>query len=487
MNIQEERQFILSENNTAQQQVIDFLETLIPSSTTELHFSDALSGEIDFSVLNSMGFKKIKSIHLGEGKVTDISHIPKTVSRFFCEKNILITLEDLPSTIVEIHCSHNHIRDIELSGLSNLVKLNCSYNELTKLENIPESIQEIYCDNNDISQLDLDNLFHLKTLHCSNNKLMVIKNLPSQLVELKMENNPMAEIDHMARDKDEKNTDDKETGVKIDLIEGLQHYFRLKNNYENKRRDKMSHAFHSAKTKRVGKLRAAAVNPPCVNCKRPVGTIFAKKDNKYIALCGDKDAPCNLNIQIFCSTSFNREKTLYTYQEILDESKESIIKQKLDTLFNYINESKSAELFKKELDHYNESARLYKDFLSEYEDIYSNMHKRELIVRKQEDIYELLEAIQSVLNEYQKTNNPELLKTAVQMQKDELIPKIEMLRVMKYEIMEMNDEIKVYGKDDDKVLLLNTYLVQKETLLSKNDYSIAFSEPSHVIKFSKLE
>ena len=187
MNIQEERQYILAENNTAQQHLIDLLETLTPSKTVDLNITEALSGKLDFSILDSMGFKKIRSIHLGKGQITDIDHIPKTVSKLFCENNILISLENLPSTILEIHCSHNHISQIELTNLSALVKLNCTDNELAELENIPETIEEIYCDNNYITQLDLDNLVNLKVLHCSNNKLMILRNLPAQLEDLKMD------------------------------------------------------------------------------------------------------------------------------------------------------------------------------------------------------------------------------------------------------------------------------------------------------------
>ena len=480
MNIQEEREFILSENNTAQQRVIDLLETLIPTSMVDLNISDPLSGEIDFSILDSMGFKKIRSIHLGKGKITDISHIPKTVTQLFCENNILVSLENLPSTIKEIHCSHNHISQIELTGLSALTILDCAHNELAELQDIPVSIQRIYCDNNYIVQLDLDNLVNLKALHCSNNKLMIIKNLPIQLEDLKMESNPMAEIDHIARGKSEKKAYDDEVEVKIDLVEALHKYFRLKQSYESKRLDIMRNAYNSAKTKRAGKQKAAKAKIPCINCKQSGGTVFTVKDNKYIALCGNMETPCNLNIQIFCGYCFNRESILYSYQEILNNSKESIIQQKLDTLFNYISESQSAKIFKKEFDNYTRFAQLYKDFLSEWEDIYKNMHRSELFTLKQNEIYELLERIQSILNEYKQTDNPELLRAAVELQVDELIPKIEFLRKIKYEIMEMEED-----NCDSVSKTCDARLVQRETPLSKIDYSLASAEPSHVIKFVK--
>ena len=104
--------------------------------------------------------------------------------------------------------------------------------------------------------------------------------------------------------------------------------------------------------------------------------------------------------------------------------------------------------------------------------MHNNQHKRELIERKTSEIYELLAKIQVMLNEYTDSQNTEILLTAVQIQKDELIPKIEFLRRLKYEIMEM-------AEDKNEIL----HLVQNEIPLSKIDYT--YSEPSRVVKFTK--
>lgn len=470
MNIQEERQYILSENNTAQRQIIDILDTLPISSTHKLNISIPLSGEIDFSILDSMGFVHIKSIYLAEGKITQIKHIPNSVTIFHCPKNILIKL-DLPKKIKELNVSHNYIDKIEFTGIHELIKLNCSYNELTELNELPESIEEIKCEHNNITQFNLDGLNSLKILHCSHNKLMIIQNLPTQLEDLQMDNNPMTVIEHLAHDKSTKIIDE-ESEIKVDYIEGLNEYFRLKSKYETKVRDMKKTAFKSSNNKKVGKQKVVSIKPPCINCKRPVGSIFTKHDEKYIAMCGDKDLPCNFNIQIMNGYFFNSEALLSTTKESIDDAKTSIIIQKLDTLFNYISETQSTVLFKKELKNYTDESELYKTQYDIYDQLHNNMHKKELIERKNFEIYELLENIQIMLNEYVKTQNQEVLKTLVQIQKDELIPKIEFLRRLKYEIMEMH-------KDKHEVL----HLVQNAIPLSKIDYT--YSEPCRVIKFTK--
>ena len=464
MNIQQEREYNLSESNTAQKQLIDILEGLQPT-ITELNINIPLSGDIDLSILSAMGFNNIKTINLSEGKLTTINHIPNTVKVLNCSKNLLITLK-LPNQLIKLNCSKNHINYIDLTELYGLLILHCENNELTELENIPEIIQEIYCDYNNISRLDLDNLDSLKILHCSHNKIMIMQNLPAQLVDLKMDNNPMAEIVQTPTVV----SDDAE--IRVDYIEGLNEYFRLKSKYEKSISDKKHSAYNQAKTKKLGKQRAAAVKPLCVNCKRPVGTIFTRDDVIYSAKCGDIESPCNLNIKIMNGFFMNLETVVYLQKQELNESKDAIITQKLDTIFNYLSEASSARLFKKELENYTQSGEMYKTLHDNYELLHNNMHKRELIERKNAEIYELLENIKLMLNEYTKTRNEEILKTAVQLQKDELIPKIEFLRRLKFEIMEM-------VSDKNEVL----HLVQKENSLSKHDFT--YSEPGHVMKYNK--
>ena len=60
MNIQEERTYILSESNTAQKSIIDLLEIMHSKTITELNVIDELSGDIDFSILSSLGFNNIQ-------------------------------------------------------------------------------------------------------------------------------------------------------------------------------------------------------------------------------------------------------------------------------------------------------------------------------------------------------------------------------------------------------------------------------------------
>jgi Leucine-rich repeat (LRR) protein len=471
MNIQEERTFILDENNTAQQSLIDILDTLSPGNTRELHISTPLSGELDFSVLEKMGFKKVRSIHLAEGKVTDIIHIPKSVVELVCAHNILITLEHLPPMLTSLNCEHNHLSHLKVGGLDHLETLNCANNDLTELADLPESLVEINCEFNDISKLNLSGLERLETLNCANNKIMVLQNLPASLVDFKMANNPLTEVEHRAHStKAEEHKQDEATAAKIGYLESLSEYFRLKDKYESKARILRRKAFTSAPNKKTGKLRAAKVVPPCINCGRAVGSFFGKVDEQYMAKCGDRDSPCNLHIQLFTSDFYRMDELLQSYREIVEESKENIIRLKLDTLFNYTSEKVSTDKFKKELHKYNEATALYANFMEEYEEVYRNKSRAELISRKTQEIQEILEHLAEMRQEYDKEQSPKLLTSLVETYIDDIMPKVEYLRQTRFPVMEMVEDARGH-----------LHLTQREVPITKYDY--AYTEMPKVIKF----
>ena len=86
-------------------------------------------------------------------------------------------------------------------------------------------------------------------------------------------------------------------------------------------------------------------------------------------------------------------------------------------------------------------------------------------------IYRYIENVRSLLKEYENNENRELLRTAVQLQVEKLIPETENLRRLTSEHMEMTRD-KEYIKH---------YLFKNEVALSKNDFT--FGEPQRVIHF----
>jgi hypothetical protein len=84
------------------------------------------------------------------------------------------------------------------------------------------------------------------------------------------------------------------------------------------------------------------IKPKCVNCKRPVGSIFSTKvddDGRHlIAICGDRTAPCLFNININLGLVENIRDNLNSDEDSLSQNKREIIIDKNDMLFGYITE-----------------------------------------------------------------------------------------------------------------------------------------------------
>jgi len=298
--VTEQREDIIKENNTAQEQFISILQSLTKNSK-EIRIEEALFGDLDFSVLKDLGYGNMKSIILNDGQVTNISGIPEGILHFECPNNLLIELDELPVSLRHLKISFNHLTTINVAGLDNLETLEISHNKITKLENLPKTLTVLICDNNKLEQLDLDGLTELKVLNVSNNRITLIENLPVGIVDFKMENTPAIEFRNSVLPELRAEHKDAEEELKNhkNYVESLNEFFKLKSEYEKKRSKMMKDAFKKESSKRLGKLAAMSVKPPCINCKRAVGTIFTNREtDKYTAICGDKGNPCNLNIKI---------------------------------------------------------------------------------------------------------------------------------------------------------------------------------------------
>jgi hypothetical protein len=190
---------------------------------------------------------------------------------------------------------------------------------------------------------------------------------------------------------------------------------------------------------------------------------------KLMAICGDKQNPCILNIEIFKGFMINIKDILELYKEDIEYLKDNIIQQKLDTLFNYTNESQSVALFKKGLTAYNGDNIVYKEVLDKYNSLYNNQEKKDLLTLKNAEIFRLIEKSRGFIQEYKKTLNDDFLKLAVETNIKEIIPEINSIRTLKYEVMEMNEQ--------DETFTLFTHPI----LLSKIDYNTG--ENPRVVKY----
>jgi len=470
--IQEQRDNILKENNTAQAYLKDFLEKFNKASR-DITILESLHRDLDFSVLKDYGITNITKIVLTKGDITSIIGLPESLLEFECPDNLLVSLDGLPNNISRVEIPYNYLEDFDLSSLTNLQTLIINDNKLTTIDNIPSNIKELNCSNNNLSSLNLSGVIRLEKLIVSNNPITVIENLPEGIVDFQMENTPSIEFRNSSAAAIVENNEPKEKQKNVK--DALNDYFKLKSTYENMIHDMKKKIFEKADTKRQAKRDVLTIKPPCMKCKRPVGTVFSKKNGRYNAICGDSAKPCGLDIQIFVGESnMQLNYILEIFHEDNEELKEKIIRQKLDTLFNYTTEQESIKLFKKELEEFNSNSSIYKKLLDRNDELFHSIDKKHLIGKKNDEIFHLIERVNALLKEYENTQNKELLKQAVHIQLKEIQPEIRNLRNLKYEIMELNEQI----ENNKRKYSLYQYPVE----LSKLDSELG--EPMRVIKFN---
>jgi hypothetical protein len=473
MNITEQqREDIIRENNTAQTRLLDILENYSRQATT-LQIEESLHGNIDLTPLRELGFGLIDSIHFSKGEITNIENIPKGISSLICTENLLLYLENLPSSLTNINVSENIIKYIDVSNLNKLQTLYVSHNKLKHIENLPVSLVEFVADFNQLQQLNLLENINLKLINIANNQMTLIENLPEN-AKLIIDNNPSiefrnADVSQIGGDNDDNNLNN------TNYTDAINSYFAMKNEYETKIHNKKKQIYNKEPNKKIAKHLIRQYIPECIKCKRKVGSIFKKENDTYTIICGDTQNPCNLDVRIFAGTLTQFHVMFNALKEGFDDTRDLVIRQKLDTLFDYVSEEDTVKLFKQQNELYITNESLYNQYLEKYNEMYNNPDTARRIHEKQTHMFSLIEKNKELIDEYKKTNNREFLKAAVDLQINEIANEIQNIRILKHEIMEM------ITQDTGNTFPLNT-LFQSPVSISKLDY--ASGEQQRVISFT---
>ena len=109
----------------------------------------------------------------------------------------------------------------------------------------------------------------------------------------------------------------------------------------------------------------------------------------------------------------------------------------MDTLFNYMTEAQSAKQFKQDLEMYQGDEAMYNTYKEYEENVVRDPVRERLIKKKTQEIYKLLHDVRKMMEEYNKSGDKQVLHDAVEKQVSELHTEIEMLRTLKYPVMEM--------------------------------------------------
>lgn len=250
----------------------------------------------------------------------------------------------------------------------------------------------------------------------------------------------------------------------------IEEYYTLKKDYDQSYATKRK-AIISDKsignTKQKKREAIKEIKIPCIHCKRPVGSIFSTENRTLIAKCGDMIAPCPLNIKIYKGrvTKLDNDFTLW-YEDYIKELTETIVKTKLDVLFQYITEEDAVRVFQET----KEQLELYKmgyntDFTL-YLEKTSNTDNLNDLSSSNKKLLDFKGTLKELLEGYYKTKDKRVFEEIVGIYVTNIVPLLDSIRELKYKYIQLE-----YDSDDDIVeLKTRTYQIRDiETNTNEED------------------
>ena len=260
------------------------------------------------------------------------------------------------------------------------------------------------------------------------------------------------------------NSTEKDISDKRDFLEALNNYYRLKYNYESSL-DKEKNTIIQNNNLSWKEKRSEYKNykPKCINCKRPVGTLFTRNydDKEYTrilkAMCGDLQNPCNLNITLNIGYIDTIQNIIKGDEKDRDQAKISIIKDKNNLLFGYITTEEALQNFDKLKKEITDISISLETIQSLWINISDNDEKEQLLKRNQEESYLIINNINIMIKQYDDTNNHNFINDAVNIYINQLVPKLKTIMKLKYNVnfVEFIEEENAYHLVQQKLSIQN--------------------------------
>lgn len=246
------------------------------------------------------------------------------------------------------------------------------------------------------------------------------------------------------------------------VSKALNNYYKLKNQYENKYQQMKNKIIHDESlNKKQKRDKFLKIKKQCINCKQDGGTIFSNKDRTLKALCGNTTNPCKLSITIEMGDHQNIENVLLENKKDINETKNNIIKQKLDLLFQYNDEDKIMTNFNSLRKDLSELMEIEITYLQEYMDIVNDKEKNIEIKNLVLSYYNLIEQLKENINLYKESHNNKIIKDIVLLYNSHLYPLVKKIMKKKYEV---NDVI--YNETTNKYKIVQEKVNYKDLIIN---------------------
>jgi hypothetical protein len=232
-------------------------------------------------------------------------------------------------------------------------------------------------------------------------------------------------------------------------------YYKLKNKYESDyNKDKQKIIKNKQMSWKEKRNEYKQLKPKCINCKRPVGTIFSVKHTgepnddfrELKAMCGSLSEPCSLNININAGVTYNIMEHIKELEKDIENYKNEIIEYKNHLLFGYTKTETAIENFDRIKEAINDTSFLLNINYEHMFDVVDSKITNESIVKLKEEVYILVNEIKMSIKRFDSTGNVQFIRDSVDIYVNQMESKLKELLTLKYKVnlVEFDDSEGVY-------------------------------------------
>ena len=215
--------------------------------------------------------------------------------------------------------------------------------------------------------------------------------------------------------------------------------------------------YYTIKGKYAKKAKKAKKTKKCIKCNKNGGTSFTHQKRILKAVCG-ASKKCKLHIEIKLAKYEHIPSFLDKTFLILEELKEEIIRIKLNLLFEFESKKNTTVAFNKIKANYSQQVELFNELESKMKHI---PLESELVT----DLYELIDTYKKSINDYLSTKNASLLKDAIELYVEQIVPKQEEIReLIHMSMVEEDEEYRLVKRRKNLESL--EYMVEKGRVIS---------------------
>jgi hypothetical protein len=273
--------------------------------------------------------------------------------------------------------------------------------------------------------------------------------------------------------------------------DGINDYYKLKRDYESSI-DKEVKKLDKGMSIKEKRKEFQKLKPKCIDCNRPVGTIFSNKYDKekdgriLSAVCEDIVDPCNLNINIFTGYTETYPEIIRSLEDDIKKIKNQIIIDKNKLLFGFITTDQALEKFNDYTSLIEEKTERLTSVLELYLNEIDNSEVNQTIRTLQSEIYLTIGYIKDAITSYDRTNNTQFVQDSVNIYVNQLTPKITQIMNLKYGYKNVELENGVFRLVQKKISIEQLELTYKDSVVNNFDYkTIAYKQKPGKSKTAK--